>query len=42
LQGLAERAVRGPWRPTPPPYGCGDCPALGVLCAGPALGDRDA
>jgi ATP-dependent helicase/nuclease subunit A len=42
LEGLAERAVRGPWRPTPPPYGCGDCPALNVLCAGPALRDRDA
>ena len=42
LEALAERAVRGPWRPTPPPYGCGDCPALNVLCAGPALRDRDA
>jgi ATP-dependent helicase/nuclease subunit A len=42
LEELAERAVRGPWRPTPPPYGCGDCPALNVLCAGPALGGRDA
>ena len=42
LQDLAERAVRGPWRPTPPSYGCGDCPALNVLCAGPALGGRDA
>ena len=42
LQELAERAVRGPWPATPPPYGCGDCPALNVLCAGPALGGRGA
>jgi hypothetical protein len=42
LEALAERAVRGPWRPTPPAYGCGGCPALNVLCAGPALGGRDA
>ena len=42
LEALAERAVHGPWRPTPPAYGCGGCPALNVLCAGPALRDRDA
>lgn len=42
LVALAERAVRGPWRPTPPAHGCGGCPALGVLCAGPALGGDDA
>ncbi|MGI9117798.1 MAG: UvrD-helicase domain-containing protein [Gaiellales bacterium] len=40
LVALAERAVHGPWRPTPPAHGCGDCPALNVLCAGPALGER--
>ena len=42
LVELAKRAVHGPWRPTPPAHGCGDCPALNVLCAGPRLGERDA
>ena len=40
LEALADRAVRGPWRPTPPAHGCGGCPALNVLCAGPKLGER--
>ena len=34
LEAAARRAIRGPWEPTPPPYGCQECPAFRVLCAG--------
>ena len=34
LEEAARRAIRGPWEPTPPSYGCAECPAFRVLCAG--------
>ena len=34
LEAMALRAVRGPWEPTPPRYGCGECPAFRVICPG--------
>ena len=34
LEEAARRAVLGPWEPTPPSYGCRECPAYRVLCAG--------
>ena len=34
LEAAAHRALHGPWEATPPPFGCAECPAFRVLCAG--------
>lgn len=34
LEEDAHRAAHGPWPATPPAYGCAECPAYRVLCAG--------
>ena len=38
LSTAIARIREGHFRPTPSEFVCADCPALGLLCAGPALG----
>jgi CRISPR/Cas system-associated exonuclease Cas4 (RecB family) len=38
LSAAIERIDAGEFVPTPSPFACADCPALEVVCAGPALG----
>ncbi|MFM7692694.1 MAG: PD-(D/E)XK nuclease family protein [Actinomycetota bacterium] len=40
LEARVAAALTGPWEPTPSETACAGCPALGMLCAGPALGRR--
>ncbi len=39
LSGAIARIDAGDFVPTPSPFTCLGCPALGVVCAGPGLGD---
>ncbi len=40
LEARVAAALEGPWEPTPSETACAGCPALGMLCAGPALPGR--
>lgn len=40
LEARVAAALEGPWDPTPSETACAGCPALDMLCAGPALGAR--
>jgi hypothetical protein len=37
LEAVVRGALEGPYPARPEPLLCSDCPALGALCAGPAL-----
>jgi ATP-dependent exoDNAse (exonuclease V) beta subunit len=39
LGAAIARIREGDFRPTPSPFACSGCPALGRVCAGPALGN---
>jgi hypothetical protein len=40
LEARVAAALEGPWEPTPSETACAGCPALDMLCAGPALPGR--